>query len=235
MSENPTFPGKPEAGVFLLVPAGGRGLRMGGGIPKQFRPWGGEPLLRATLRAFLAPGMPPLRAMALAVPGDRLEEVQAWDLGVPILATEGGDTRQASVAAALSLLPDTPDVPVLIHDGVRPFPPPGPIQEALASLDTWDGAVLAEPSTDTLKQVDAEGRILGTLDRSMVYRAQTPQIARLGPWREAMASAQRAGVEATDDVALLERMGWRVRVVPSPSSNLKLTTAEDWARLEPRG
>lgn len=234
MSARPITPLNPEEGVFLLVPAGGRGVRMGGGVPKQFRPWGADPLLLATLKAFFAPGMPRILAVALAVPGDRLAEVESWDLGVPILATEGGDSRQASVAAALSLLPDLPEVPVLIHDGVRPFPPAEPIVEGIGALATWDGAVLAEPSTDTLKRVDADGCIVDTLDRTTVFRAQTPQISRLGRWREAMAAAVAAGVEATDDVALLERLGWRVKVVISSSANLKLTTQEDWERTAPR-
>ena len=219
--------------VFLLIPAGGRGLRMGGGVPKQFRDWGGIPLLEATVRAFLAPGMPPLAAIALAVPEDRLEQVRSWRFGVPTLAVAGGETRQASVARALAALPDQPPARVLIHDAVRPFPPPGPVREALEAIDGWDGAVLGEPSTDTLKRVDPSGRILGTEPREGIFRAQTPQAARLGTWLEAFAWARTTGFLATDDVSLLEARGLRVKLVPSPPSNLKLTTQEDWERARP--
>jgi len=219
--------------IFLVIPAGGRGLRMGGGVPKQFRDWGGIPLLEATVRAFLAPAMPRLSAIALAVPEDRLEQVRSWRFGVPTLAVPGGETRQESVAGALAALADRPEARVLIHDAVRPFPPPGPVREALEAVggpEGWDGAVLGEPSTDTLKRVDPSGLILGTEPREGIFRAQTPQVARLGTWREAFAWARTTGFVGTDDVSLLEALGRRVKLVPSPPSNLKLTTAEDWER-----
>ena len=216
--------------AYLVIAAGGRGLRMGGGVPKQFRDWGGVPLLEATVRAFLQPEMPFLAGIVLAVPEDRLEQVRDWRFGIPHQAVAGGGTRQESVAQALAALPDTPEAVVLIHDAVRPFPPAGPVHEAIAALGGWDGAVLGEPSTDTLKRVDASGLILGTEPRSGIFRAQTPQVARLGLWREAFARAQAAGFQGTDDVSLLEAMGLRVRLIPAPASNLKLTTPEDWAR-----
>ncbi len=219
--------------IHLLIPAGGRGLRMGGGCPKQFRDWGGVPLLRATVEAFLGPGMPVLAGIALAVPPEYLEAVRAWDFPVPAWVVAGGDSRQDSVEAALAALPAFPEAVVLIHDAVRPFPPAGPICEAIAALDAWDGAVLGEPSTDTLKRVDGEGRVLGTEPRAGIFRAQTPQVARLETWRRAFAWARGAGVQATDDVSLLEGLGLRVKLVLSPSSNLKLTTPEDWERHAP--
>jgi 2-C-methyl-D-erythritol 4-phosphate cytidylyltransferase len=219
---------------YLVIAAGGRGARMGGGVPKQFREWGGMTLLEATTRAFLAEDMPALAGIALAVPEDRLEEVRAWRFPVPVWVVAGGETRQASVALALGALPDRPSAPVLIQDGVRPFPPAGPVREALAALDTWDGAVLGEPSTDTLKRVDAQGGILGTEPREGIFRAQTPQVARLGLWREAFAWAARTAFIGTDDVSLLEAMGLRVKLVLAPPTNLKLTTPEDWARWQPR-
>lgn len=217
--------------VYLVVAAGGRGERMGGGVPKQFREWHGRPLLRATLEAFFGPGMPRLSGLALAVPADRLDAVRCWSLPVPAWVVEGGASRQASVAAALAALPEEPGAVVLIHDAVRPFPPAEPLAEALAALRDWDGAVLGEPSTDTLKRVDGAGRIVGTLPREEVFRAQTPQVARLGAWRRAFDAAAAEGFQGTDDVSLLERLGLRVKLVPSPSSNLKVTLPEDWSRL----
>lgn len=220
--------------LYLVIPAGGKGLRMGGELPKQFRPWGDRPLLRATVDAFFGEGMPPLAGVALAVPPDRVAEVEAWRFPVPHAVVTGGSSRQDSVAAALAALPDDPGAVVLIHDGVRPFPPAAPIQAAVAALETADGAVLAEPSTDTLKRVDEQGLILATEPRERIFRAQTPQVARLGTWRKAFAQAAATGLQATDDVALLEAAGLRVRVVPSPGSNAKVTTPEDWAWLAPR-
>ncbi len=230
---SPSSPGSAEVPgpafeAWLVIPAGGRGLRMGGGVPKQFREWRGKPLLRVTVEAFLTPGMPRLAGIALAVPADRVQEVQAWELGTPLFVVAGGPTRQSSVAAALAALPEGPDLPLLIHDGVRPFPPVEPIREALRSLGAWDAAVLGEPSTDTLKRVDDQGRILGTEPREAIFRAQTPQVARLSVWRGAFAWAASQGFEGTDDASLLEAMGLRVRLVPSPGTNRKLTRPEDW-------
>ena len=190
-------------------------------------------LLQATVAAFLAPEMPSLRGIALAVPADRIEEVRFWSFGLPLWVVEGGETRQDSVTAALEALPVAPDAPVMIHDGVRPFPPAGPIREALCALSAFDGALLGEPSTDTLKRVDGEGLILRTEARETIFRAQTPQIALLSTWRRAFGQALRSGLVGTDDVSLLEAMGLRVKLVVAPPSNMKVTTPEDW-RLAPR-
>ena len=222
--------------IYLVIAAGGRGLRMGGGVPKQFRDWGGMPLLEATVRAFLGPDMPALAGIALAVPEDRLDQVRGWQFGIPRWVVAGGATRQESVALALAALPAEPAAKVMIHDAVRPFPPAGPVREALELLDGpggWEGAVLGEPSTDTLKRVDEHGRVLGTEPREGIFRAQTPQVARLRVWREVFAWAQANGFQGTDDVSLLEALGRPVKLVPAPPSNLKLTTGEDWLRACP--
>jgi 2-C-methyl-D-erythritol 4-phosphate cytidylyltransferase len=214
--------------IYLVIPAGGKGLRLGGGVPKQFRLFGEKPLLRVTLEAFFVPGMPHLAGVAVAVPADRMAEVRNWELPCPLWVVEGGDSRQDSVRAALSALPDEADARVMIHDGVRPFPPAEPIAQALAALDDFEGSVLGQASTDTLKRVDAEGVIQETLPREVIFRAQTPQIARLALWKQAFLAARRENVQATDDVALLERLGIKVKLIPSPGSNLKITTPEDW-------
>jgi 2-C-methyl-D-erythritol 4-phosphate cytidylyltransferase len=206
---------------------------MGGGLPKQFRDWDGRPLLQATVEAFLAPGMPNLTSIALAVPESHLAETRSWTFRVPCTVVPGGDTRQESVWAALRALPNQPLAPVMIHDAVRPFPPTAPLWEALDTLNRFDGVLLGEPSTDTLKRVDPLGRVLRTEPREEFFRAQTPQIARLATWLKAFRSAHEAGVTGTDDVALLERLGLSVKLIPSPSSNLKLTTPEDWERSRP--
>ncbi len=218
---------------YLIIPAGGRGLRMGGGLPKQFRNWDGRPLLLATVEAFLAPGMPPLAGIALAVPDSHLDEARSWSIRVPCTVVLGGDTRQESVWAALRALPNQPLAPVMIHDAVRPFPPAAPLWEALEALNQFDGVLLGEPSTDTLKRVDPTGRVLRTEPREEFFRAQTPQIARMGTWLKAFQAAEEAGVTGTDDVSLLECLGLSVKLIQSPGSNLKLTTAEDWERARP--
>lgn len=207
---------------------------MGGGLPKQFRDWDGRPLLQATVEAFLAPDMPRLAGIALAVPEAHLEEARSWAFSAPCTVVLGGETRQESVWGALRTLPDQPLAPVMIHDAVRPFPPAAPLWEALNALNQFDGVLLGEPSTDTLKRVDAQRRVLRTEPREEFFRAQTPQIARLGTWLQAFRAAEEAGFTGTDDVALLERLGLSVKLIASPSSNLKVTTPEDWERARPR-
>jgi 2-C-methyl-D-erythritol 4-phosphate cytidylyltransferase len=204
---------------------------MGAGPPKQFMDFGGVPLLRATVGAFFAPGMPEIEGVALALPPDRMAEAQGWAFPAPHWCAPGGETRQESVASALALLPDAPGAIVLIHDAVRPFPPAGPTLEAVRLLGECDCAVLAEASTDTLKRVDSGLNVLATEPREGIYRAQSPQAARLGDWRAAFAWARARGLAATDDASLLEAMGKSVRVVPSPPSNWKLTVPEDVPRL----
>jgi 2-C-methyl-D-erythritol 4-phosphate cytidylyltransferase len=183
-----------------------------------------------TVEAFLAPGMPTLAGIALAVPESHLKEARSWDFGVPCRVVPGGATRQESVWLALKELPDQPLAPVMIHDAVRPFPPAAPLWEALEALNRFDGVLLGEPSTDTLKRVDDQGRVLRTEPREEFFRAQTPQIARLATWLTAFRAAEEAGFVGTDDVSLLERLGLAVKLIPSPSSNFKLTTPEDWQR-----
>jgi len=220
--------------LFLVIPAGGSGLRMGAEIPKQFLDWGGQPLLKATIMAFFAPGMPRIDGIALSLPPDRLEEVSAWTLPAPHWCVKGGKTRQESVASAMSALPDAPhttNAPVMIHDAVRPFPPLEPILEAINALEHWDGALLAEKSTDTLKRADGNFQVIATEPREQIYRAQTPQLAKLSTWQKAFVWAFENDFRATDDVSILEAMGLRVRLIPSPSSNQKLTVPEDWERL----
>jgi 2-C-methyl-D-erythritol 4-phosphate cytidylyltransferase len=204
---------------------------MGAALPKQFLSWRGEPLLKATINAFFCPRMPKIDGIAIALPKDWLDEVASWAFPVPHWCIEGGKTRQESVAAAICLLPDEPQAIVLIHDSARPCPPAGPIAEAIEALGEWDGSVLAEASTDTLKRVDSSLKVLGTEPRELIYRAQTPQAATLQTWKKAISWARENGFVGTDDVSILEAMGLRVLAVPSPASNQKITLPEDWERL----
>jgi 2-C-methyl-D-erythritol 4-phosphate cytidylyltransferase len=207
---------------------------MGAAVPKQFMDFGGAPLLKVTCDAFFGPGMPPIDGIALSLPRDRVDEVNGWRFPAPHWCAVGGETRQESVANALALLPlDDPDAIVMIHDAARPFPPAGPILEAIRCLDAFDCAILAETSTDTLKRVDKDLMVLGTEPRDSIYRAQTPQMARLAVLLGAVEWAKANAFAATDDASVLEAMGRSVRMVPSPPSNLKLTVPEDLVRHRP--
>jgi 2-C-methyl-D-erythritol 4-phosphate cytidylyltransferase/2-C-methyl-D-erythritol 2,4-cyclodiphosphate synthase len=140
----------------------------------------------------------------------------------------GGATRAASVRAGLEALAADPPALVLVHDAARPVVPPGTIAALRAALATAPGAIPAQPVTDTLKR-GADGRILGTVPRDGLFRAQTPQAFRF----DALLAAHRAGDgSATDDAALLEAAGLPVALVPGAEQNIKITWPEDLLRVQ---
>jgi len=212
-----------------LVVAAGRGSRMGG-LPKQYRNLGGQPLLRHTLKRFADhPRIAGVRAVIHA------DDRTAYDRAAAGLALEapvpGGATRQESVLCGLESLRDLAPRQVLIHDGARPFVDGATIDRVLDALAEAPGAIAALPVTDTLKRGD-DGRIAATLDRHGLWRAQTPQGFH---YAEILAAHRTfAGSELTDDAAVAERAGLTVRLVAGSPDNVKITTSEDLARAEQR-
>jgi 2-C-methyl-D-erythritol 4-phosphate cytidylyltransferase/2-C-methyl-D-erythritol 2,4-cyclodiphosphate synthase len=209
--------------VASLLVAAGSGTRFGHPTPKQFLEVAGKPVLRHAAEALAA------HSEWLQPVGDgaQIRRVLAGLAHLPPVA--GGAERQDSVLAGLeALLPHAPDI-VLVHDGARPFIPPGTIEALLAALQHAAGAIPAAPVADTLKRVEV-GRITATVPRSGLYRAQTPQafsfplLLRL--------HRQAAGGSATDDAGLLEAAGEAVVLVPGSEDNIKVTFADDLTRLE---
>jgi 2-C-methyl-D-erythritol 4-phosphate cytidylyltransferase len=137
----------------------------------------------------------------------------------------GGQDRQASVAAGLAALGEV-DL-ILVHDAARPLVEEGTIAAVIEAAAKNGAAVPAVPAHDTIKEIGAEGRIKGTLQRAALVLVQTPQGFRADLLRRAHAEALAAGVRATDDAALVERLGEPVVAVPGRRSNLKITTRED--------
>ncbi len=208
--------------IAAILVAAGNGDRFGGDIPKQFTIIAGKPVIRHAAEALLP------HVTALQPVGD-LDRVADALSGLDVLlAVPGGETRQASVSAGLQALSQhAPDL-VLVHDAARPFVPPATIPALLAALRTHDGAIPAIPVADTLKRVQS-GRIVATVRRDGLYRAQTPQAFRYHLLR-ALHGA-RDGT-ATDDAALLETAGHSVAIVAGSDDNIKLTYPEDIVRLE---
>ena len=118
---------------------------------------------------------------------------------------------------------------VVVHDGARPLVTPQLIEEGLAAARETGAAVCGLPAGDTVKRVDEQGQVMRTLDRRRLWLVQTPQVFRYDILREAHERSRRT---ATDDAALVERLGHRVRVYPGSSRNLKVTTPEDLALAE---
>ncbi len=208
--------------IAAILVAAGTGSRFGGDTPKQFITIAGKAVIRHAAEALLS------HVSVLQPVGDADAIAKALD-GLPVLpAVAGGDTRQGSVNAGLhALVPHAPDV-VLVHDAARPFLPPTTIPALLAALRSHDGAIPAVPVADTLKRVQS-GRIVGTVPRDGLFRAQTPQAFRYHLLRALHATGE-SGV--TDDAALLESAGHPVAIVPGADDNIKLTYPEDVVRLE---
>jgi len=216
-------------GHAALIVAAGRGHRFGGPMPKQYRTLGGRPLLRYCLAAFARhPDIAAVRAVIH--PDDRgLYGAAAAGLPKMLEPVPGGAERQDSVRLGLESLEHRAPDTVLIHDAARPFLSQAIIGATVAQLADTQGALVAVPVVDTLKR-GADGRVLGTVDRTGLWRAQTPQGFRYGAILDAHRAA--AGRALTDDAAVAEAAGLSVGLVPGSEDNFKVTTEDDLARAE---
>ena len=211
-----------------LIVAAGRGQRAGKGLPKQYRPIAGRPMLRHSLETFVRHAA--VTAVCVVIdPDDRTfydEAARDLELLEPVA---GGATRQDSVRRGLESLAELAPERVLIHDGARPFADAALIDRVLAALDRAAGALPAIPVADTLKR-GTDGRVHSTVDRANLWRAQTPQGFRFAD----ILAAHRAaiGQDLTDDAAVAERGGLAVALVEGDERNIKLTTVDDFARAE---
>ena len=229
-----------SANVALLVVAAGRGLRLGGERPKQYLICAGRPLIAHTLEA-LAAGWPFRTATVAIHPDDRalydqaiahLTPAAAGPLGPP---ATGGATRQQSVLAGLeALLPSAPEL-VLIHDAARPFPSPDLVVRAVHAAERHGAAAPGTTMSDTVKQVDANGRVMATPPRAALRAVQTPQAFAFPLILDAHRQAAAAGVDGlTDDVAVAEWAGTPAYVFEGDPANVKVTTMQDFSAAEAR-
>jgi 2-C-methyl-D-erythritol 4-phosphate cytidylyltransferase/2-C-methyl-D-erythritol 2,4-cyclodiphosphate synthase len=219
--------------VAAVVVAAGRGERAGASLPKQYRPIGGEPMIRATLRAFLA--HPRIDFVQPVInPNDRNNYQDAiTDLIALLPPVAGGATRQASVRAGLEALASHSPGLVLIHDAARPFVSAALIDRAIGAGRSFGAAVPGIAPTDTVKAIDDSAVVTETLDRRQLRIVQTPQAFTFNLILEAHRRAAAARHESfTDDAALAEWAGQRVSVFEGEAANLKVTTADDFARAE---
>lgn len=218
-----------DSRVVAVVPAAGKGLRMGGAIPKQFLALGGEPLIVHSLRVLQA--SPLIDQIILAVPQADLDYC-VNDLAVRFgfskitRVVAGGKERQDSVRHGLEHVPAETEI-VVVHDAVRPFLTEKMVSDVVTAARKAGGAIVALPMRDTVKQVGLEHRIERTVDRAPLWLAQTPQAFRLDWLLEAHRKAHAEGVRATDDAFLLEWAGRPVVVVEGSGENIKVTRPED--------
>ena len=205
-----------------IIVAAGRGTRMGGDLPKQWRPLAGRPVLATTIAAFAAT----VDHVVVAIHPDDRDRAEA--MGTTARFVSGGTTRAQSVRRALEALEGDGVDHVLIHDGARPLVSPTLIARLLQALEAVPGAAPALPVTDALWR-GTGGRVTGTQDRSGLWRAQTPQAFRF----DAILAAHRAHPgDAADDVEVAMAAGLDVAIVDGDEDNIKLTYPGDFARAE---
>jgi len=215
--------------VSAIVVAAGKGKRMGGNSPKQYRPLGNRPILCHTLAAIHSCGM--IDRIILVVPEQdypfcREHILAPIDMGKKVQLAPGGETRQESVYNGLQSIKENNGI-VVIHDGVRPFVRSEEIEECIQSAAEFGACILGTPVHNTLKQVDASGHIKKTIPRNSVWQAQTPQCFQLSLIKKAHVAAKRDTYTGSDDASLVERLGKQVNIIGGSRYNIKITTGED--------
>jgi len=217
----------------VVVTAAGQSRRMGGGN-KLLLPLRGTPILVWALRLFHQ--LPFVKEIAVSAPAGQEDVYRRLFLGHgldrvgPIVT--GGEQRQDSIDQALRALTVEPGDLVAVHDGARPLVTGELVERLCQGLEGWDGAIPAVPVKDTIKRVEASGRVLQTLVRAELRAVQTPQIFLAEVLQTAYREALTRGYVGTDDASLVEWIGGRVRVLDGDYRNLKITTAEDLALAE---
>ena len=218
--------------VGVVIVGAGSGSRVGGAELKQFRWVAGKPMLLHSVQAFHA--RPDVAMVVVVLPKAFAADPPPWLFQCDIdrlLVSVGGRERAESVANGLEDLPEEVEY-VLVHDAARPLVGDDVIDRVIGAARAGEGAIAALPVVDTLKRVDEEGRVVETVDRVGLWRAQTPQGFPRDMIERAHALARRDGVVATDDAALCERLGLPVRVVRGSERALKVTEEGDFVRAE---
>jgi 2-C-methyl-D-erythritol 4-phosphate cytidylyltransferase len=220
---------RPPSRTVAVVPAAGRGLRMGGSTPKQFLSLAGLPILVHSLRVL--EHAVAVTEIILTVPAaDReycLNEIVARHGFHKITkVVPGGEQRQDSVRHGLAEVDQNADV-VLIHDAVRPVLTTDMVARVVDAAAEHGAAIVAIPMRDTIKRVRADGFIESTVDRNHLWLAQTPQAFQRPLLQVAHRKAQLENYHATDDAQLMEWLGHRVAIVEGSGENIKITRPED--------
>jgi len=220
------------ADVGVVIVAAGSGSRAGGNELKQFRWVGGKPMLLHSVQTFQQ--RPDVAMVVCVLPKAFVGDPPPWLFQCDtdrLLLSVGGRERTESVANGLEDLPDEVDI-VLVHDAARPFVSAAMVDRVIAEARRGHGVVAALPVVDTLKEVDDELHVLRTVERTRLWRAQTPQGFPRDLIEQAHSRARAEGVGATDDAALFERLGLPVTVVRGSERAMKITDEEDFARAE---
>ena len=215
--------------MYVIVPAAGVGSRFVPGSNKPFHTISGRPMLYWVLRAFdqhpdVSEVIPSVKESDMTAV---LAMAKSYGLNKVTRAAIGGAERQDSINNALKLIKSERKALVLVHDAARPFVDDGIIDRVIEGIAGHDGCIAAVPAKDTIKQTNKAGIVTRTPDRSTMWQVQTPQGFALATLKRAYREAMGEGFYSTDDSALVERMGGKVKVVMGSYDNIKLTTPED--------
>ncbi|WP_135077729.1 bifunctional 2-C-methyl-D-erythritol 4-phosphate cytidylyltransferase/2-C-methyl-D-erythritol 2,4-cyclodiphosphate synthase [Terasakiella sp. SH-1] len=214
--------------IYAIIVAGGRGSRFGSELPKQYCELAGKPVLFHTVQAFLS--HPRISGVRVIIHPDDYGLYDSAVEGLELLApVHGGATRQDSVRQGLESLAELEPDLVLIHDAARPFVKADVIDRVIDKVKEGQGVIPALPVSDTLKK-EKQGLCVGTVDRSNLWRAQTPQ-GFLFPDIYGAHQSQK-GCELTDDAAVMEAVGKQITFVLGHEDNLKITTPDDMGRAQ---
>jgi 2-C-methyl-D-erythritol 4-phosphate cytidylyltransferase len=215
--------------TVAIIPAAGSGNRMNRDVSKQYLALAGKPILVYTLEVFEA--FPLVDALLVVVPSQDMELVRTdilapWNLKKVAGIIPGGKERQDSVRAGIEALDADTEI-VVIHDAVRPFISAGLIESCIRAAAEEGASTVGVPLKDTVKEVAADGRVMRTCDRSLLWLTQTPQAFRRDIIENAHRAAVRDNFRGTDDASLVERLGISVRMIRGDYGNIKITTPED--------
>ena len=225
-------PHPPSRDIGVIIVAAGAGSRTGSKELKQFRWVAGKPMLLHSLQTFQA--RPDVAMVVCVLPKQYVADPPPWIFQCDtdrLLLSIGGAHRGDSVANGLEDLPPECEI-VVIHDGARPLVSQETIGRVIEEARKGNGAVAALPVSDTLKRVDSSGKIVVTVDRSGLWRAQTPQAFPRAMIERAHQEAREADRTATDDSALCEQLGLPVVVVRGSERAIKITQETDFALAE---
>jgi 2-C-methyl-D-erythritol 4-phosphate cytidylyltransferase/2-C-methyl-D-erythritol 2,4-cyclodiphosphate synthase len=220
--------------TVAIIPAGGSGKRMRGRLSKQYLSVDGKPILAHTLNVFQL--SPDIDEIVLVTPDADVQMVrqmivEPYRISKVHHVLAGGEQRQDSVRNGLAVIGTDVEI-VLIHDAVRPFVSTDLIHLAVREARKHGAVTVGTPVKDTVKRVDQNGWVLETLDRQDLWLTQTPQAFKRSVIQEAYRIADEDRFYGTDDASLVERMGFRLKMIAASDENIKITTPEDLLMVE---
>ena len=211
--------------VSVIIPAAGRGTRMGKSINKQYISLDNKAILTHTIRAFDIDEI----LVVVAANEEKLFKntvLKEYKIKKPYKIVVGGSTRQASVYNAVKKV-DKKCTIISVHDGARPLISNKEIINTVLGAKKFGGCVLGVPVKETVKQADEKGFVSATVERSTLYNIRTPQVFKADILKAAFENAEKKGILGTDDSYLVEQYGLKVKIIKGSYNNIKITTPED--------